>query len=660
MCGIAGIFNPYQAKQIHESDIINMSASLAHRGPDGYGVYLSDEISLGHTRLSIIDLAGGHQPMMTDRYVISYNGEVYNYIELRETLKKKGYYCHTASDTEVVLKAFEYYGVDALSHFNGQFAILLWDRKERRLLAARDRYGVRPLYVLHHDHVYYFSSELKAFDTIDGYTRTFNMENLFEHALLWNTLEGRTVFNKIRSIAPGTYEIYTNDRGPVTTRYYELGESEDSSSNSIEQAIEEFLYLMHDSVNLRLRSDVPVADYLSGGIDSSVITHLTSQIVKDKFKTFSVAFEDSDFDESKYQKEMVKRLHSDHHELKITYSMIDETFQDVIYHIETPIFRTAPVPLYILSEKVRKEGIKVVLTGEAADEILWGYDSFKELKLLEFWKRNSSSQMRPQLIKRLYPHLRYYKNRANYGLMRMYYEGFLNEYDNDLAGLNIRVSNNAILRNYFNKDYNISFNKEKFLENVKKILPSNFNSWTLLQKNQFLEMKTLLSGYLLSSQGDRMSLAHGVEGRYPFLDHRIVERLFYHNDNYKLNGFSQKYLLRKAFRNIIPDSIIDRPKLPYMAPDLKSFFKNGALTERASFFLSPELIKNYGIFNDRFVCRFLNKYKNGLPDTVGYRDNMIITFIISSQIIYYNIRNNNNSNIDNALQQNVRIVDYKK
>ncbi len=359
-----------------------MTTSLAHRGPDGYGIYLSDEVSLGHTRLSVIDLSGGNQPMMTEWYVISYNGEVYNYIELREILLNNGHQFSTKSDTEVVLKAYEHYGIDAPKHFNGQFALLLWDRKEKKLIAARDRYGIHPLYVLLHNNVYYFASELKAFDIIDGYSRSFNMENLFEHGLLWNTPHDRTVYNNIRSVAPGTYEIFYKDKAPIMNRYYEIGESEDASPASLEKALEKFEDLLHDSVKLRLRSDVEVADYLSGGIDSSVIAYLTSQSLKDKFKTFSVTFEDPDFDDSIYQKEMVNYLNSDHHEIRITYSMIDEKFQDAVYHFENPVFRTAPVPLFLLSEMVRAEGIKVVLTGEAADEILWGYDSFKELKLL--------------------------------------------------------------------------------------------------------------------------------------------------------------------------------------------------------------------------------------------------------------------------------------
>jgi len=612
-----------------------MVSTLTHRGPDGWGIYCGGELALGHTRLSIVDLEGGHQPMMSDRYVISYNGEIYNHIEIREDLEQRGVAFTTTSDTEVALKAFEVYGTEAFSKFNGQFAMLIWDRREKRLVAARDRYGIRPLYVLEHDGGWYFSSEIKAFDTIDGYRRTLDMQALFEHALLWNTLGDRTIYNQIRSLSAGTFERFTTDGRSRAHRYYEIGESCGVSPETLEDAGEALEELLLDSVRLRLRSDVPVGAYLSGGIDSSVISHLTSRWNSDRFKTFSVAFEDAEFDESFFQKEMVSRIDSDHLAIQVGYRHIDEHFLDAVYHFERPVFRTAGVPLFMLSEKVREQGIKVVLTGEGADEILCGYDSFKELKLLEFWSRDPASKMRPLLIKKLYPHLRHYSNPRQYGLMKMYYEGFLGEYDNDLSGLNIRAGNNRILSNYFHKDHPLSFDKERLIETARQVLPDNFSTWTLLQKNQFMEMKTLLSGYLLSSQGDRMSLAHGVEGRYPFLDHRVVEALFYFKDSYKLRGFSQKYLLGKTYRDSLPEAIVNRPKKPYTAPDLKSFFHGGGLSEQAAYFLSEDTVREYGVFDEAMVNRLVGKFNRQMPAEIGYRDNMLITFILSCQMTQF-------------------------
>lgn len=656
MCGIVGILSHRAGDQDKKSAVKKMISTLQHRGPDGWGLYLSNEIALGHTRLSIIDLHGGSQPMASDRYVIVYNGEIYNYIELKEELKKSGATFNTTSDTEVILKAFENYGTEAITKFNGQYAFLLWDKMEKRLIIARDRYGIRPLYILKHNNSYFFASEVKAFDTINNYRRSFELSNLFEHALFWNTLNDKTVFKNIRSLPSGCFEIYKPDCQPQTHRYYEIGESNGASPPDEQTALEEFTELLNDAVKLRLRSDVPVANYLSGGIDSSVVTHLTAVNNKRRFKTFSVAFEDQDFDESVYQKEMVNRINSDHLKLIVDYRSINDNLLNATYHSERPVFRTAPVPLFLLSKEVRDKGIKVVLTGEGADEILFGYDSYKEVKFLEFWKKMPDSKLRPLMIKKLYPHLKHFNDPRQYRLMLMFYKEFLTKFDNELVGLNIRINNNRILSNYLNKDFKIHYGKNELLENVKQILPDNYNSWTLLQKNQFLEMKTLLSGYLLSSQGDRMSMAHSVEGRYPFLDHRLVEKVFYFQDKLKLKGFSQKHLLKESFKQTIPTSIIQRPKMPYQAPDLKSFFYKGRISGIAKYFSSKNVIDDYGIFDFKYVDRLIKKFSNRIPDQIGYRDNMLITFILSAQMANYYMRNPKTVELDERLKK-IEIID---
>jgi asparagine synthase (glutamine-hydrolysing) len=655
MCGIAGFLG-------HKGDISErhklmkgMVSTLSHRGPDAWGLYISEKISLGHTRLSIVDLSGGHQPMEDERFVFSFNGEIYNHIELREELKTRGINFSTTSDTEVIIKCFEVYGESCFAKFNGQFAFLLWDKKNQKLIAVRDRYGVRPLYILHFQGGYYFTSETKAYDVIPGYQRSFDMKSLFSHGLLWNTLGDATVFNGIRSLASGTYEIYEPGKQPVNKRFYQLGESNGTSPKTLNEAKEEFSYLLEDAVKLRLRSDVPVGAYLSGGIDSSVITHLAKQYNREELKTFSVAFEDKDFDESSYQREMVAKINSTHHEEKITYQKLDENFAEVIYHTERPIFRTAPAPLFLLSKAVADTNIRVVLTGEGADEILWGYDVYKELKILNFWSKQPNSKFRPLLLRKLYPHLHHYNDPKQFGMIKMFYEGFLDSYSNPLAGLNMRINNNRILENYFLKDYNLGFDLNQVITQVESLMPENSINWSLSQKNQFLEMRTLLSGYLLSSQGDRMAMSHGIEGRFPFLDHRLVERLFYFDEKFKLNGFKQKFLLTDTYKKNIPESILNRPKLPYMAPDLKSFVQNGKLTERTAFFLSEKLVKEYGIFEPGFVKMIVNKYENRMPEKPGYRDNMLITFILSAQIANYWMKNPKKNLLDES-KKTVEII----
>lgn len=639
MCGIVGIYSKSLDRITSKNLLLDMTSVLQHRGPDSWGYYASSEMMLGQTRLSIVDVSSGHQPMQIGDYIINYNGEIFNYIELRKELEALGVRFNTQSDTEVLLRTYIQYGVGAFEKLNGQFAMLIWNRKEKELIIARDRFGIRPLYYTMFDGQFYFGSEMKVFDKIPGFQRNYNAKQLFNHALLWNTCGSNTVYHGINSLPGGSFAIFRNGGLVKTKRYYELGTTYKEESRSYAETEEEFKTLLDDAVQLRLRSDVPVGAYLSGGIDSSVILSLISKHTKKAYKTFSITFEDREYDESVYQQEMVKRINTEHHSLEITYDKVDQAFPETIYHTERPVFRTAPTPLFLLSDLVQKNNIKVVLTGEGADEVLWGYDSFKEVRLLEFWNKFPESKLRPLLIKKLYPHLNHYSDEQQFGLMKMFYEGFLDEINNELVSGNIRTHNNKILKNYFDKSHNIEFDKFELLAEYNQDKPGNFNKWSSLQKNQHLEMRTLLAGYLLSSQGDRMSLAHGVEGRYPFLDHRVVDMLFKINDDFKLRGLNQKYLLKKGFANDLPESIINRPKRPYMSPDLKSFMRNGKLTENAAFFLDDKLIKDYQIFNPKWVDRFLAKFENGTPENIGYRDNMIITFILSAQIAMYWAKN---------------------
>lgn len=657
MCGIVGILGHENNEQARYETISGMISTLQHRGPDGWGYYISPEIALGQTRLSIVDLATGDQPFFTDDSILVYNGEVYNYIELRKDLEEIGIRFKSTSDTEVIVRAYEQYGAKCLEKFNGQFAFLLWNKKKKELFIARDRFGVRPLYILTFGGKLYFASEMKAFDTISGYQREFDYKKLYQHALFWNTFGNSTIFKDIISVQGGTYMVFADGKPAAESRYYEIGQDFSENHQSYSQVKEEFNYLIEDAVKLRLRSDVPVGAYLSGGIDSSVITYEIFKKTKKRYKTFSITFENKEFDESDYQKEMIRSINSEHFFLNITNEKIDKTFPEAIYHTERPVFRTAPVPLYLLSEEVRNNDIKVVLTGEGADEILFGYDSYKELKMLDFWSKFPDSKIRPQLIKKLYPHLNHYNNEKMYGLMKMYYEGFLKSYCNPLASLNIRMQNNKIIENYFNKDLNIHSENDAILNDVEKFLPANYSSWGLLSRNQFLEMRTLLSGYLLSSQGDRMSLAHGIEGRYPFLDHRIIDFLFNVKDEYKMKGLSQKYLLRDSYSKFIPESILNRPKRPYTAPDLVSFFQNGEPTDNSSFFLNEDIVKDYGIWDEKYVSRFLNKFKRGIPENIGYRDNMLMCFLLSTQIVRYWIDHPKKNDLPlNMLK--VKISDY--
>ena len=633
MCGLVGLLGNDDSAEASRGQIVAMLGQLAHRGPDAHGCYVLPGMALGHVRLSIIDVKDGHQPFVSGRHALVYNGEIFNYIELRAELASLGETFQTKSDTEVLLLALIRFGIDALRKCNGQFAFLYYSSETRTLWAGRDRYGVRPLYVMEHRRGHAFASEIRAFDVLPGTRRTFEPNHVLEHGLFWNTLSDRTVYKGIRSVEAGTVLVFEPGRPPRCQRYHQLGEgTPEAMPTSFAEAKAMLRDKLRTAVSLRLRSDVPVGAYLSGGIDSSVVALLTDELRTDRFQTFSVAFSDPQYDESRYQRMMVDRLKTDCLTLTIDYAAIRDNFEQAVYHGERPIFRTAPVPLYLLAKAVRAAGIRVVLTGEGADEILWGYDAYKEIKLLRFWAKFPQSKLRPLLIRKLYPHLAHYSDSKQLGLLRMFYEGFLGSYDNLLVGLNLRVHNNKVLASYLHPDHHVEIDEAWLMDRVRAILPPDWDRFSLLARNQYLEMRTLLQGYLLSSQGDRMSLAHGIEGRYPFLDPTLVEWAFQLPDEYKLPLLSQKHLLREAFRPDLPAEIIDRPKQPYQAPDLKAFFPDGKLCALGEQHLSDKAIDDVGLFDKEMVARFLAKWRRGIPERIGYRDNMLFTFLLSAQI----------------------------
>lgn len=657
MCGIIGILK-IESGKVLKSEIESLLPYVEHRGPDEWGSYASPGIGLGHSRLSIIDIEHGQQPMVSSISSLVYNGEVYNYIELQKELRSLGVVFTTNSDTEVVQKAIEIWGTDAFTRFNGQFSLLYWDKKRKTLVAARDRYGIRPLYFLNDNGEFYFSSELKVFDHLGNRKRNWSPQKLLEHGLVWNTLGDSTVFNDIYSLEGGHYQEFTHNGTSDPKAYYVMGatNSETNSNIGFSDSVHVFREKLRESVQLRLRSDVPVGCYLSGGIDSSVTSFLAKDINRKQFKSFSVTFSNSAFDESEYQKTMVDSLGSDHHSVNVDGALIEKTFFEAALHFERPVFRTAPVPLFLLSKKVREENIKVVLTGEAADEILFGYDTFKELKLLSLWKQGLSEEKILSTLLQLNPHLSHYKDKAQVGFLKMYYENFLNRFEGPLAGLSMRVNNNQVLAKMFNKDWNVSFDLDYLTDKIDSLTPKHVQSWSLPKRNQYWEMKTLLSGYLLSAQGDRMAMAHGVEGRFPFLDHNLIEWLLTLPDSFKLNGFSTKHLLKEAYKKEIPAAIINRPKRPYLAPDLGSFFPNGKEGFLVLKFLNHDTIKQYGIYDPKMVERLIFKINRRGAESAGYRDNMLISFLMSSQIIEYQIRNTEQKT-NNMDRQTVSILE---
>ena len=414
MCGIAGIVGlSAGATSPSREALVRMASALSHRGPDEFGVYRDDRAGLAHSRLSIIDLSTGQQPMADESATtwIVFNGEIFNYLELREELAALGHRFRTQSDTEVIIHAYRAWGDAAFERMNGQWAVALWDSAAQRLVLSRDRVGICPLHICEHAGHLYFASEVKAiFAANADIPRAFDPVGISQTFTFWTIVPPHGVFHGVTELEPGHVRTYENgtvrDRAYWRPSYPVSGYSHSKFQGSLEDAVNEVRSSLEKATSLRmLRADVSVGSYLSGGLDSSLVAALGRRFAGDRFQTFSLRFEDAEYDETEYQRLMVNGLGSEHHEVVVSRSDIANVFPEVIYHTERPILRTAPAPLFLLSKLVRNHGVKVVLTGEGADEMFAGYDIFREGKVRRFWGRQPASTLRPRLLERLYPYL---------------------------------------------------------------------------------------------------------------------------------------------------------------------------------------------------------------------------------------------------------------
>jgi len=405
MCGIAGVMHMDGA--LADPGLLRrMIQKVQYRGPDDDGVYVDQQVGLAHVRLSIIDPALGHQPMQDESgsLWITFNGEIFNYVELRAELVRKGHRFLTHSDTEVILHHYAEKGEKCVEDFNGQWAFAIWDKKKRKLFLSRDRLGVRPLFYTLHDRAFLFASEMKSLLSCPGVPRQIDPVGLDQIFTYWVTLPPRTIFRGIHELPPGM-SLSVQDGKLETRRYWQLNYPSHNGGmigpKAERDVASRLMDLLVDATRLRLRADVPVGAYLSGGLDSSVITAVVKKYTDNPLKTFSVTFEDAEFDESAYQKEVSRALGVERLEVRCADEAIGRVFARVIWQTERPILRTAPAPLYILSSLVRDNGYKVVLSGEGSDEMLGGYDLFKEAKIRRFWAACPDSKIRPLLLKRL-------------------------------------------------------------------------------------------------------------------------------------------------------------------------------------------------------------------------------------------------------------------
>lgn len=632
MCGIAGIFDTQFRESPGEPELRRMIVQLRHRGPDGFGFYRDDGIGLAHARLSIIDLEGGAQPIHNeDRSVwVVFNGEIFNYLELRQDLEQRGHRFYTHSDTEVLVHLYEQYGPAFVDHLNGQFAIALWDSGMRRLVLVRDRAGILPLFYTERGGRLVFASEIKAI-LAGGTGARINPAGLDQLMTFWVPISPETVFEGIYEVSPGEMLI-ADGRGIQRHKYWDWkfpvdGRYRDGSES---QLSEELAGLLADATRLRLRADVPVGAYLSGGLDSSILTTLIHRQTDVRLRTFSIGFSDRSLDESTYQEEMIHHLGAEHSSLQCSDHDVGERFFRTIWATESPLLRTAPVPMSMLSGLVRSSGYKVVLTGEGADEVFGGYDLFKEAKIRRFWAHQPHSKMRPALLKRLYPYLDLSRQQGQAYLASFFGVG-LDRPDAPYFSHQPRWTTTARCKDFYSPEFRLR-NQADPVDKIVASLPPEVASWHPFHRAQYLEAKSLMAGYLLSSQGDRMLMANSVEGRFPYLDHRVIEFANSMDPRLKMKVLKEKYLLRRAFSRDLPARVSARYKQPYRAPDIAAFVA-GSKLDYVDELLSSRKVQEYGYFDVEKVRRLREKIRLGRA--IGHKDNMAFVGILSTQVWHH-------------------------
>ncbi|MER8844689.1 asparagine synthase (glutamine-hydrolyzing) [Mesorhizobium australicum] len=643
MCGIAGIVAmSATAPPPSREALLRMVGALAHRGPDERGLYRDRRAGLAHARLSVVDLLHGQQPLadVSGLTWIVFNGEIFNYVELRDKLIALGHRFRTRSDTEVVLHAYQAWGEAAFERMNGQWAVAIWDSAAGRLMLSRDRYGICPLYYCEHAGRVFFASEVKAiFAAETAIPRAFDPAGIDQTFTFWTVIPPQSVFEGVKELQPGHIRLY---EGGVAreTAFWEphypriSGSDPEWFTGSCDDAVEAVRGALEAATALRMvQADVPVGCYLSGGLDSSLVAALGRRFAGERFQTFSLRFADAEYDETYFQRLVAAATASEHHEVVISRRDIAAVFPEVVYHAERPILRTAPAPLFLLSKLVRERGIKVVLTGEGADEMFAGYDLFREGKVRRFWGRQPASSRRARLLERLYPYL----SRSpvhQQAMARQFFGRDLHACDMPGFAHDTRWRTTSAIKRLFCPDMRGASQHRNAVSELLTPLPAEFSRWSFLAQDQYLEIRTLMSGYLLSSQGDRMLMAHSVEGRFPYLDDDVVALANSLPDAYKLRVLDEKHVLKRAAQPIVPPQVVARTKQPYRAPNALSFVDHDA-PDYIREALSDTALRAANVFDPKSVAILLGKCRSNAGDgDLSNSDNMALVGVLSTQILH--------------------------
>lgn len=588
MCGITGFLDLRDRAAASPDILARMTRRLVHRGPDSDGFHVEGSLGLGFRRLSIIDLRSGDQPMTSPdgSLVLMCNGEIFNYRELRAEMEARGHRFRTSSDVEVLLPLYRERGVEMLSSLNGQFAFVIYDRTARRLFLARDHVGIAPLFYTVADGVFVFGSEIKAILEHPAVERRVDLTGLDQVLSFPGLVSPTTMFEGIRSLPPG-HMLIVEDGSVKERQYWDLdyplaGDAEPVRDE--EDTILELRDRLDRAVRYRLQADVPVGYYLSGGLDSSLVTSMGFAAAPDTHRaTLSIRFDDQEICESRFQRLMVDRLHSDHHELAFGWEQMAESLTAMVYHSECPVKETYNTCAMALSRMAREQGLRVILAGQGADELFAGYMGYR----FDAAGRGEPDPFDPEAM--MEAELR----RQLWGDEHLFYETNQHALRETKAGF----YSDAVMDRY------AGFDCLQF----PVVDTARVRGRHPLHQRSYLDLKLRLGDHLLGDHGDRMMLMNSVEGRYPFLDRDVIEFVRTLPPGFKLRDGVEKYAVKRAAEPFVPKEIINREKFGFRAPASPYLIRQDL--EMIEDLLSHERIKAQGYFNPAVIDHLKSRYR---------------------------------------------------
>lgn len=570
MCGITAILSA--EKPVLETALLQSMEQLSHRGPDAKRHWIAPDrhVGLAHTRLSVMDLATGDQPLANEdsRIHAVVNGEFYGFESIRSEMQQKGHLFKTCSDSEILLHLYEEYGVQCLHQLRGEFAFVLWDDKNKVLFAARDRFGIKPLHYTFFDNTLYIASEAKALFAA-GVPAHWDHATVFATNAFHLRSGERTFFKNVFQIPPGHYLLVQGGHHRFV-RYWDFDyplETELPLHNSEKEYIQQFKDKLGEAIRVRLRSDVPVGCYLSGGIDSCCILGAAAEIHGRSLSAFTLGFDQAEYDETAIAREMAMLVGVELNLITVTQTQLAEHFSDTIWHSESLLSNTHAVAKFLLSQAVREAGYKVVLTGEGSDEILAGYATFRQDLLLHN-RLGEDAQAVESHMQQLRE-----SNRIIGGVLLSDRHSVKMDSVARILGhcptaMATGVGRGNQFKSLFAKDFYEAFHEQDPLRLFLDTLDcqDQLKGRDPVNQSLYLWSKSMLPGYVLSNLGDRMEMAHSIEGRVPFLDHPLVEFVKTLPVSMKIKGVTEKYILREAMRPYVTETVYQRQKHPFLAP----------------------------------------------------------------------------------------------